>query len=558
MTNDPFSGQPFSFTPQSSFGYNPYPSPTPSAYQPTPGQPYTPDYTLNFGVQSSQGQNPYQGQPTTPIPGYVPIPKVPDTMRGFTNNPDFSSGAAQAQGYGDSNGYESVWPEEATATQQSAQGSVNAQTQANRPNQYSPFSSTQWSQGPDGSWNQSTGFSGPLAGAANSLGTQFANSWAQPMDDGSGARDQAINSAYGQATSRLNPQWAQQGEQMQSQLANQGLDPNSQAYRTASQQFGQQKNDAYSSAMNNAIGQGTAAQQATFNENMQARMAPLQAMQGMYGLANPYGFNSAGNAGGADYMRAYEDQNNVNTQQQQISEQRTADIIGGMTSMGGAMMGGAAKSDERLKTNIQDTGLDGNYGLPLKLFEYKSDPGTPYLGYIAQDVEQVSPQHVGQDASGYKTVSPQFAPQPLSKSQWEFLSPEAKQLLSQTSTSEEKRKAIAHQRELAKAIMAGVGQRHTTGLGAAFGGAGDMIRSLDAGMQERMAREKEEKLTQQQQDAYTQTKEAEATYRKAMIEALRSQNSGGAGASYGGTYGGSYDDPFGIGQLQKPDMLGGM
>src|SRR4029079_1616253 len=89
--------------------------------------------------------------------------------------------------------------------------------------------------------------------------------------------------------------WAQREEQQRQQLMNQGLDPDSEAYRNAMGTFGQQRNDAYSSAMNGAIGQGTAAGNAVFQNNLasqqanianalRARMQPLMEMQQLQGF----------------------------------------------------------------------------------------------------------------------------------------------------------------------------------------------------------------------------------------------------------------------------------
>ncbi len=91
------------------------------------------------------------------------------------------------------------------------------------------------------------------------------------LDYGTGARDQAINASYGQATSRLDPMWRQREEASRTQLLNQGLDPSSEAYGNQMGELGRQRNDAYSSAMNSAIGQGAQAGQAVFDQSARAR-----------------------------------------------------------------------------------------------------------------------------------------------------------------------------------------------------------------------------------------------------------------------------------------------
>jgi hypothetical protein len=268
------------------------------------------------------------------------------------------------------------------------------QTQANRINQNTPFGSTNFSQDANGQWSQQTGLAPGMQGAYDNATKQMQDAWSKPMDDGSGARDQAINAAYGQSVSRLNPQWDQRQNSMQAQLANQGLDPHSEAFRTSSEQFGRDRNDAYSSAMNNAVGLGNQAQQAAWQQQYQARMAPLQQLQGMKGLLSMPGYNSSD-----DYLKAA-----------QLDQANQAAWINGGAQVVGAVAGGAASSDERLKTNVQRLPVDAIPGVPMALFEYRSMPGKQHVGVIAQDLEKVAPEHVGQDERGFKTVSAPFAP----------------------------------------------------------------------------------------------------------------------------------------------------
>lgn len=231
-------------------------------------------------------------------------------------------------------------PDYTGAAQQQAGTSaanVGAQTQANRPNQSNPFGSSQWTQGPDGQWSQNSSLNGPMGDAASSLQQQYADMMRQPMADGSAARDQAINAAYGQATSRLDPQWDKWEAAQKTQLLNQGLDPTSQASGSAMQDFGNARNDAYSSAMNNAIGQGTAAGNSVFQNNLMARMSPLQQMQGMQGLMGQQGFQGAGLADPTQYLGAAMGTGNYNMQKWQAENQANADAWnGGFQALGGA------------------------------------------------------------------------------------------------------------------------------------------------------------------------------------------------------------------------------
>lgn len=213
------------------------------------------------------------------------------------------------------------------------QQAAEAQSASNHVNQSGPFGGTSWAQGPDGRWTQSQSFGGPLGDLSKSLQSQALASMGSPMDNGSAARDQAISSMYGQARSRLDPQWDQREQQVRAQLAGQGLDPDSEAGRQAMGQFGRDRNDAYTSAMNGAIGMGNQAQALTFNENMAARQMPLEEMMQMRGLINP-GQLSLG--GGTPYLQATGMFNDYNLQNAQQQNGFWGDIFGGAGRIGAA------------------------------------------------------------------------------------------------------------------------------------------------------------------------------------------------------------------------------
>lgn len=222
----------------------------------------------------------------------------------------------------------------------SSRTAVDAQTMANRPDQTNAFgSSTKWNQGPDGRWTMSQGFGGPLAGAAQGLQGQVASAFGSPMMTGDQARDQAINASYGQATSRLDPQWQQRESQMRSQLMNQGLDPTSEAFQTEMGNLGRSRNDAYGSAMNSAIGQGNEAGQAVFNQNMMARQMPLQNLVAMGGLLEQPGFSQAGSADPTQALAAALGTNSYNLQNKQMQNEFWTDLIGGLAGAGGKALG---------------------------------------------------------------------------------------------------------------------------------------------------------------------------------------------------------------------------
>lgn len=187
-----------------------------------------------------------------------PVAKAADQQWGGLT---YSSGKAQGPG----------------ELEQLAQQDWQRLIDANRVNQTNAFGgNTSWTQGPDGKWTQQQSFGkGPMGQAVTGLQNQLFGlgtpmDWSQfgPVGTGDQARQQAIDAAYGQATSRLDPQWDKREDRMRTQLMNQGLDAGSEAYKSSMFDLGQQRNDAYSSAMNNAIGQGTAAGDAAFRNNL--------------------------------------------------------------------------------------------------------------------------------------------------------------------------------------------------------------------------------------------------------------------------------------------------
>ncbi len=281
--------------------------------------------------------------------------------------------------------------------------------QNNRIDQSNPWATSSWTTGPDGRQVQTNAFAGPMAGANASLMQQWADNNAKPMDDGSAARDQATTAAYDQMSSRLNPMWNQRESHLGNSLANQGLDTNSQAYRAASQQFGQQRNDAYSSAMNNAIGIGNTAGNDVFRNNMAARMAPMAGLQSMQGLTQQANVNRINPT---DYMGAANSQSNRELGiQNQGSQQAGSALAAGGTALAALL---SMMSDERTKDNVHRYSDEAIPGVQLATWEYKHEPGQTYLGVIAQDLEAVAP-HLVFEVSGIKFVDPAFAPVAIPK-----------------------------------------------------------------------------------------------------------------------------------------------
>lgn len=179
---------------------------------------------------------------------------------------------------------------------------ANQQTEQNRPNQATPFGGTSWGTGPDGRPTQSTNFSPGLQPGVDSLQGQFNAANATPLDNGAQARDKAESAIYGRETARLDPMWNQKASELNASLANRGLDPASEAGGNELGAFGRSRNDAYTSALQEAImggGQEASRQQ---NLDLNARAAPLQGLAGLRSLLQMPGYGQAGDMLGAGNM----------------------------------------------------------------------------------------------------------------------------------------------------------------------------------------------------------------------------------------------------------------
>lgn len=225
------------------------------------------------------------------------------------------------------------------AQQQTAasQNNVNRQTQDNRVDVNGRAASQQWTQTPDGRWSLSEGYGGNQ-GIADLLRGQAGDALGKPLDDGSTARQQTIDSAYGQATKRLDPQWAQRQELADSTLANQGIDPASAAAQAARREFSNNRNDAYGSAMSSAVREGNAAGSQVFRDNLAARNNPLQQLLAMAGMGGP-SYNTAGQAETPQMLAALMGQDAAKQKAFEAEQKAIADAISG----GAQILGAGAK-----------------------------------------------------------------------------------------------------------------------------------------------------------------------------------------------------------------------
>ena len=202
-------------------------------------------------------------------------------------------------------------PDYEAAAERTSEGNielVNAQTTANRPDQYTPWGSSTWEQNGD-QWTQNVELSpeqqrsldqqmgiqtsrselagdmfgrvqdefgglmdwdqfgeysrSPEAGGLSpeQLQRNLSSEGLQNVDSSNRYYDQAGDALYNRATSRLDPQWSQRAEEQEAALRNQGLNPGDEAYDNAMANMNMDRTDAYQQAGYGAdIGAGQEAQ----------------------------------------------------------------------------------------------------------------------------------------------------------------------------------------------------------------------------------------------------------------------------------------------------------
>jgi hypothetical protein len=306
--------------------------------------------------------------------------------------------AGGGSGKGGKGGQAPATPDFAAAAQNQAQQSqqnTQQQTQANRPTQQGPFGTSQWTQDPTtGQWTQNVSLTPGLNDAAQNIIGGLGTGQVNPAQ----ARDQAIQAAYGQATSRLDPQWQQRQAALDTQLSNQGLTPGSRAYDAARQNANLAQNDAYAQAMYNAQ---TGAGNAAFGQSLAANMQPYQQLGALQGLAQPGNFMGAGRAETPNLLGALGQQYAGQLQNYGIDQAGKNSKLSGAASLGGAALAG---SDERLKDKIERLPFEAIPGVPFATWEWKHRPGERQLGVIAQDLEKVRPDLVFLRDDGIRLV----------------------------------------------------------------------------------------------------------------------------------------------------------
>jgi hypothetical protein len=222
--------------------------------------------------------------------------------------------------------------------------------------------------------------------------------------------------------SRLEPSLAKNRVSTETQLINQGLRPGSEAYDNAIKLLGQQENDARTQAALQGINLDTAANAQGFNQALQGgqfgntaqqqalaqaitqRQLPLNEINALMSgsqIQNPTFSPYSGSniapppIANATAQQGAFDQNTYNQQMGSYNQN-----VAGLYGLGGAAAYGLAKSDRRLKSNINRI---GTHKLGIGIYEYDIE-GKHEIGVMAQEVEQVMPEAVIHHPDGYMMV----------------------------------------------------------------------------------------------------------------------------------------------------------
>lgn len=181
-------------------------------------------------------------------------------------------------------------------------------------------------------YDQTTGAQLNLATLANEQSGRLNTLLAEPVDLSNEAVETQLFDAY---RDRMDPYWDDREASIESRLANQGIMRGSEAFTNAMDQYGQERNDAYTSA-------GLAARGQAINEILTARNQPIneiiglmsgsQVQQPTFGSTPTFSMPTTDYAG---IQQAYDQQVANNWYASQASN---GFPIGGLFSLAGALL----------------------------------------------------------------------------------------------------------------------------------------------------------------------------------------------------------------------------
>lgn len=200
------------------------------------------------------------------------------------------------------------------------------------------------------------------------------------------------------ASKRLDPQLAQNRDREIARLSNQGIKLGSTAYDRGIQQIDQKENDARNQLL--LTGRNQAVQEALLERSQPLNELIALASGTQLSQPNAVGTPQTGLAG-TDVAGIT--QNGFNNQMGQYNQAMSQynSTVGGLFGLGSSAL--MAFSDERLKTDIKDTGED-IAGVDVKTWKWKGSDERG-KGVIAQELQRKHPELVDKShPSGYRRV----------------------------------------------------------------------------------------------------------------------------------------------------------
>ena len=266
------------------------------------------------------------------------------------------------------------------------------------------------------------GYQAAMAGTAGASQGYNAQNYQQGVQ---GYMNPYLQNAMGSTAAMMNQQNQQQQQQLQGSAIQQGAFGGDrgnvaqaalmgQQNLAMGQTLGQMANTGYQSAAQNymtGLGQQGALAQQYGNLAGAAQTAGLQGAQAQVG-AGTLGQQTT-QAGQSALYNQFQQQQAYPFQVSQF----LANIVEGTGALSGSTTTTTApqswfSSDARLKEDIKRVGTAKN-GLPIYTFKYKGDDTEQtHTGYMAQDVEKVHPEAVG-ESNGFKTVNYEQASEPV-------------------------------------------------------------------------------------------------------------------------------------------------
>jgi hypothetical protein len=231
---------------------------------------------------------------------------------------------------------------------------------------------------------------------ANSQVQRLTDHLGQPIDLSNDAVTGYLNNLYSEY---YQPLMDEQWKKKEVDLLNRGIGLGTEAYDREYRNFMDNAGRQQTNWLLNARQQGV-------GEMLQARNQPINEITALMSgsqVSNPtWAPTSSAGVAPVDYTGLVQSNyaGQLNNYNQQIGANNA--MLSGLFGLGGAALGGWAKSDRRLKTDIKRVGrLDSGIGV----YTYRLEDGPIQMGVMADEVVQVAPHAVRRDADGFDSVN---------------------------------------------------------------------------------------------------------------------------------------------------------